>query len=317
MVCVLSFAFVSASVHAEQYTREINGMAIDMARKIAKKGSKTVAVVDFIDLRGNVLDLGRFLAEEFSAALVNSGKGFEVVDRTHMKSIIKEAKLSMKGITNPETAKQLGKVAGADSLVAGTIIPSENSVRVIIKAFNTETAKIISVVMGNISKTSFISGLLKNREENQATSTAKSSQGITARPSNIPKTKKTMEHKGFTIELLECKMTGKTVNCSFFITSKENDKVFRLCKTHNYHNSRTCQTTRVFDDFGNEYAVNAVRLANKVTDKLHVDSLLISGIRTKAILYFENVSQKTRTFPLLQLFSNGWNVQFRNVVLSK
>lgn len=39
-------------------------------------------------------ELGRFIAEEFSVVLASAGKGFIVVDRTHLKKILVEHKLS-------------------------------------------------------------------------------------------------------------------------------------------------------------------------------------------------------------------------------
>src|SRR5437899_296918 len=51
-------------------------------------GKKTVAVVDFTDLQGNVTELGRYLAEEFSTALVEEPRSFDVIDRIHLKVIL-------------------------------------------------------------------------------------------------------------------------------------------------------------------------------------------------------------------------------------
>ena len=92
------------------YENEVNSLSKSMSEKIVSSGKKTIAVVDFTDLQGNVTELGRFLAEEFSAALVDAGKGFEVVDRTHLKSLLKEHNLSATGLIDPTTARQLGKI---------------------------------------------------------------------------------------------------------------------------------------------------------------------------------------------------------------
>ena len=48
------------------YEKEINRISATMAKKITQAGKSRVAVVDFTDLRGNVTELGRFIAEEFS-----------------------------------------------------------------------------------------------------------------------------------------------------------------------------------------------------------------------------------------------------------
>ena len=142
------------------YEKEIVSLSISMAEKISAAGKKTIAVVDFTDLQGNVTELGRFLPEEFSTALVNTGKGFVVIDRIHLKSILKEHKLSASGIIDPTTARKLGKIAGVQALITGTVTPFGDNVRVTVKILDTETAKIIGASTANIAKTKAIEELL-------------------------------------------------------------------------------------------------------------------------------------------------------------
>lgn len=142
------------------YEKEIKSISTVMAENIANSGKKMIAVVDFTDLQGNVTELGRFLAEEFSVALAGSGKGFEVVDRTHLKSIITEHKLSSTGIIDPQTARKLGQIAGVEALITGTITPFGDSVRISVKILDTATAKIIGASTGDVAKTKAIEELL-------------------------------------------------------------------------------------------------------------------------------------------------------------
>jgi hypothetical protein len=51
------------------YEKEIEQLSSQMAEKIAGKGKKTVAVVDFTDLEGNVTQLDQFIAEKFYVML--------------------------------------------------------------------------------------------------------------------------------------------------------------------------------------------------------------------------------------------------------
>ncbi|NUO09434.1 MAG: hypothetical protein HUU08_12275 [Candidatus Brocadia sp.] len=165
-ICALSiilFAFNSKISYA--YEQEINSLSIAMAEKIATAGKKTVAVVDFTDLQGNVTELGRFLAEEFSVSLANISKGFEVVDRTHLKSILAEHKLSSTGLIDPQTARKLGQIAGVDTLITGTITPFGDSIRLSVKSLDTASAKVISAATGNIAKTKAIEELLAKEIE--------------------------------------------------------------------------------------------------------------------------------------------------------
>ena len=148
--CPVSFA----------YEEEIKDISANMARKIGDAGKKTIAVADFTDLQGNVTELGRFLAEEFSVALAGAGTRFEVVDRIHLKSIIMEHKLSATGMIDPKTARKLGKIAGVQALITGTVTPFGDNVRVTVKILDTETAKIIGASTANIAKTKAIEELL-------------------------------------------------------------------------------------------------------------------------------------------------------------
>ena len=161
IISLTFFAFlflISDSLIA--YEREIKSLSSAMAEKIVRAGKKTIAVVDFVDLQGNVTELGRFLAEEFSGAFADAGKGFEVVDRTHLKRILAEHKLATTGLIDPQTAKKLGQIAGVDALITGTITPFGDSIRISVKVLDTGTAKVIGASSGDIAKTKAIEELL-------------------------------------------------------------------------------------------------------------------------------------------------------------
>jgi len=127
-------------------------LAKSMAEKLAASGIKTVAVVDFTDLQGNVTEPGRLLAEDFSAALVKTDKGFEVVDKSRLNGIIKAQKLTVATITDPATTMEFGKIAGIDAIITGTITPFGNTVRASAKLLLTKTGKVICVYRENIPK---------------------------------------------------------------------------------------------------------------------------------------------------------------------
>jgi len=145
--------------------QEINELSKAMAEKIAASGEKTIAVVDFADLQGNVTEFGRFLAEEISAALVNVGKGFEVIDRLYLKAILKEHKLSASGIIDPTTARDLGKIAGVGVIVTGTVTAFGERVKISAKALSTQSAKVICSSRTSIPKTQAIEDLLAREVE--------------------------------------------------------------------------------------------------------------------------------------------------------
>jgi len=187
MLLLLVF-FVSNSGISTAYEKEIKSLSTAMAEEITKSGKKSIAVVDFTDLQGNVTELGRFIAEEFSVALAGVGKGFEVVDRTHLKTLLQEHKLAITGVIDPTTAKKLGQVIGVEVLVIGTITPFSDYIRLSIKALVTDTAKIIGASSKDIAKTKAIEGLLgrgidiRQETEINTNTTSKSWLGIDIYP---------------------------------------------------------------------------------------------------------------------------------------
>jgi len=299
------------------YEKEIDRLSISMAERISTAGKKTIAVVDFTDLQGNVTELGRFLAEEFSAALVNAGKGFVVVDRIHLKSILKEHKLSASGIIDPTTARKLGKIAGVDAIVTGTITPFGERVRLSAKVLETDSAKVICASRGNIPKTDAIEELLGKGIETTAKITGRRSsakeRGKAKRIGSI----KRVESNNFTFELLRCKLSGGRMTCHLLITNGDKDRTFLL----NARNRRSPKS-RCFDSSGNEYIADEAQVGS--SHGSFAKTMLVSGVPTKASLSFKNMSTQAKMLSLLELNckskketfkSQFLKSQFRNVPL--
>ena len=155
---------------AAAYEMEMEQLSNTIAKQISKSGRKhlqRVAVVDFTDLQGNVTELGRFIAEELSINLARSEKQFEVIDRTHLKSLMEEHKFNMSGLVDPQTAKKLGKIAGVDAIVTGKLTPFGDNVRVSCTVISTATAKTLAAGKTSIAKTRTIEQLLAGSGANQ------------------------------------------------------------------------------------------------------------------------------------------------------
>jgi len=164
-------------------------LARSMAEKVVASGIRTVAVVDFTDLQGNVTELGKLIAEGFLAALINSDKGLAVVDKSRFEGILKAHKLTASGITDPNAAKKLGKVASVDAIVTGTVIPFGNTVRTSAKLLLTQTGKVICAYRENIPKPKAIKELLAKRTDLSSHSVQKSSAPPSVNQENTKESK--------------------------------------------------------------------------------------------------------------------------------
>lgn len=127
-------------------------LSAKLSRGIVGSDTKKIASLDFVDLQGRTTELGRYLAEQLSVEMVNE-KGISVVDRANFKSILAEHKLSMEGLVDPENAKQLGKFAGIDAILTGTVTTLDDKIVLTVKAITTETAQIVAAAKATFKKT--------------------------------------------------------------------------------------------------------------------------------------------------------------------
>ncbi len=297
------------SVPSWAYEKEINTLSAAMAEKIAKAERTSVAVVDFTDLEGNVTQLGRFIAEEFSTALAGAGKGFKVVDRTHLNSIIKENKLSATGLIDPKTARKLGKIIGVQALITGTLTPFGENVRIAGKILDTATAEMIDAIRGNIAKTQGIEELLVKgiaKKNHRAGVKPKVEQELGAAIA-------TKEFKGFTFEVKQCKRSETDLTCSFLITSNKKDKRLKI-------KAKDSRYTVVYDDTGCVYYAKKVQVA-RMTDDRYIERRFILAVPTKVIFNFESIDTKAEIITLFEMEcsveNENFQVHFRNIPLSK
>jgi TolB-like protein len=163
-VCVgliTGLLILTARVPAKGQDRQFQDLSAQLAQKISKSGKKSVAVVDFTDLQGNVTELGRYLAEELSVSLAQQANGFTVIDRTYLKAILRENKLDASGLIDPATATKLGQIAGVQGLITGTIVPLGDNVSLSIKVLDATTEAILAATITQIPRTEAINSLLR------------------------------------------------------------------------------------------------------------------------------------------------------------
>jgi len=226
--------------------QDLKPVSATLAARIATSGHKTIAVVDFTDLEGNATRLGRFLAEEVSVDLVAEAKGFDVIDRTHLKTILQEHRLSATGLIDPQTARKLGLIAGADALLTGTMTPLGDSIRLDLKVLDTQTAKMLTAASTDIPKTPAIASLL-NEQSALASGTRPLTSGSSTTSDRQPlSAQATADQNELTFAIRKCQRGGNTLTCSGFIKNKSEKR--RLV------NPIGNGPPAVVDELGNQYA---------------------------------------------------------------
>ena len=75
--------------------------------------------------------------------------------------------------------------------------------------------------------------------------------------------------------------------------------------------------SRIFDNYGNEYSLSEVQIANK-KDIKNVESLLVANIKTLSNLSFDGVAPQANFISLLEIEANAGSdfiVKFRDIRL--
>lgn len=149
-------------LHAQSYDKELTELATAVSKSLKENERKKATVLDFMDLQGNTSELGRFIAEQFSVALVMSRTGFSVMDRANLKTILAEHKLTISGLVEPENAKKLGQFSGVDAIILGNITALKDDIVVTVKVIATDTAEILGAAKARIPKSKDLEALITN-----------------------------------------------------------------------------------------------------------------------------------------------------------
>jgi TolB-like protein len=244
---ILSFAFLLLTLPVLAQGPAVSSLSAGLSEIAKRSGRKTIAVVDFTDLQGCVTELGRYMAEDVSVALVNSANGFDVIDRTNLRVLMQEHKLASTGIIDPATARKLGDVIGVDALVTGTIAPLSDSVHVSAKVLDTATAKMLGGITADIPKTKTVEELLAKGVANCGGSkTTEPAATNVAPPANTtqPQTKESAaaDIGEFHFLIQACRHNGEKIECWGNVTNQGTKRSSLVVDD---------RATSIVDNFGN------------------------------------------------------------------
>jgi len=141
----------STTTHA--YEQALNEISLILAAATEAHGTQRLAVADFIGLGGATNQFGRLVAERITSNLVRAKRSFSVVDRQHLMDLLQEIEKGASGLMDMKTVQRLGKMANADTMIAGTMSLSGECVLIMAKVLSVETAEVIWIEEIQIRRT--------------------------------------------------------------------------------------------------------------------------------------------------------------------
>ncbi len=120
---------------------------------LARSPVKRLVVAPFT-LDGNVTSLGQGIQESLITALLS--KGMKVVERSQLEQVLAEQKLGYSGLVKLDSAKKLGELLGADSIVLGSLRDLGETVDVNARLVALESGTGLSAAQTRIAKTQVV-----------------------------------------------------------------------------------------------------------------------------------------------------------------
>jgi TolB-like protein len=304
LCCALSL--ISSAATAQHVLQAgTKDLATQIAARVSKQQKRAIAVVPFRELDGSVSALSTFLAEELTTSLFDV-EGITIVERTLLDRVLGELKLGATGAIDPTTAKQIGKILGADALVTGTVTDLTSVIAVNSRLIDTGTGAVFAVAQVRIVKDDDVKKLLGISLASPRTPSSPSGEG---RPTGPPAPLQRGTADGFSFELESCRATAGGIECLLTVVNERED--YRL---------RLDGDSRFFDQSGSEFQASRLFVGTQETRKFGQGVTVVSKVRTPARILFENVRKEVTHMALLELkgYARKWyTVQFRNVVVAQ
>ena len=268
--------------------------------------AKKIAIIPFADLDNKESKLGRYIAEELTTKLYQTGR-FEIVERTLLEKVIDEQKLGTTGFIDDNTAVSLGQILGVDAIATGTLTNLGSTIKVNARLLETVSGKVFSAASVTLYKDAPLLALM----------------GET--PSNI--SKPTAKHKTFkarwmqfSFELVSTELEGETLTCHFKITNtSKQDADLRIAGIG--RGSSTEISTHVYDAAGNQIKDVYLRYGDEAFKRLNefpglIDRNILAGMTIPMDMQVYGVSGDTTELPSVQMLVGaypGYKIIFRKV----
>lgn len=291
-----------APAHCQKIISEgIKDLATQIAANAAKEKKQRIAVLPFRELDGRPTVLSSYISEELVTNLFLIG-GIDIVERSMLDRLLGELKLGQTGLIDPETAKRVGKVAGVDAIVTGSITDLQSYVALNCRLIDAQTGGIFAAAQAKIVKDDDVRKIMGTAVPSPVGEVQPSMTPEKAPPST---TVQKRQSGSFMFELRGCAISETSVECEFVITNSGKDDIFRFMASH----------SRLFDAEGNEYRGRVGSIGGRGEGEVP-STTMATGVPVKARLTFEGIPPELDRATLLEFAAyDNVKAQFRDVPL--
>jgi hypothetical protein len=134
------------------WQKTMDALGDQLVRNLRAPGEAPVklALFDLTSPQGGLCTLGFSIEEELTTRLFRSRR-FNLVERKQLSTVMAEQRMRASEAIDPRYAAKLGRLLGAQAVLAGTAMHTADGYRILPKIILVETAEIISVAEGNVA----------------------------------------------------------------------------------------------------------------------------------------------------------------------
>lgn len=133
---------------------------LSVETSLAQKNRFTIAIIELENLgkRARDNEIGQIVSEMITTNVVQSGN-FDVVEREQLSKVLKELKLNQIGLVDANSAKMVGKMLAADTILCGSVSEVGRFFDINIRLIDVEKATIISAAVIEIKQDDFLDSM--------------------------------------------------------------------------------------------------------------------------------------------------------------
>ena len=299
----LSALAPAKSFAASDLQQGVEDLTQQIAEVMKSQGKTTIAVVEFVDLNGNVNQFGQLLAEKLITRLFTHSPGdFRIIERRQLMRVIAEQKLSISGLIDKGSIGKIASTLGVDALVTGSVSPFGNAVEINARCISVESAMVFAAAATTVPNTDDVAQLMAKPGLYSDIVDAQEAPGSQHQAATEDVDVKTQE--GFEITFFGCSRSGRETACLFDLLNTQQDRKFLF--SGYYHGSR------MVGPGGVEYSPERVEIGNK-RHQSYINHYFFSGVPTRAKMVFSGLPEDLASVPVFVVQVSGGALQYRNV----
>ena len=161
---ILGITAAVLMIHAVAFAIEIEAALAETAEQFSKT-IKTGSTIAIVGISSDTEEMSDFMLDELTVNFVRLRK-LKVADRANLAAIKKEMNFQLSGEVGDDSIQQIGAMAGAQTVIRGTLKPFGESYLLVIHVLNVTTAAVEDIYRAKIDGNETLALLLSVEVKN-------------------------------------------------------------------------------------------------------------------------------------------------------